>query len=427
MSLIYNEIESRWRQSQKTCVITDGQEYKWSTLSQMIKERVRELPAPHKPFLFQTDNNLELLITFLACSLNGNIFFPLSNYRTELEVLNWKKALRIEGWELLNATGGVLFCTSGTTSTPKLVYHTEQNILENAKRSARDQKLNPEMNVGAFLTLAHSGGLNMQVIPALWAGCTLYLENRFSLAGWKEIEPMIDTCTLVPTQIYELDRYRNKTHQMRRLKYILTGSMVVPEGLFSWASQLGIQLLSVYGLTEIGPYVATTREFREGGIAPLGFVHPDFEFEFREQEIFLRGKSQSCTVSLGPDGPQFIESLWISTGDLGYSCGRELFFLGRKNRQINFSGFKYNPEEVEIIVQGFPGVERCALISKASSKYGQVGVLYFVGHASKVELRRYLSKFLASYKIPREIYDVDILPQTDLYKPAYQILNRGQS
>lgn len=420
MGLLYDHIHERWKNTLRPCVVYQGESYTWGKLSALVENRVSDLSSDAFPYLYQSPSNFELLVTLLACSRNGTIFFPLSRYRTPHEVGEWRDFLLRGEWP--TTLGGVLFCTSGTTSGPKLIYQSEENLLDNARRSALDQQFHDGMSVGAFLTLAHSGGLNMQVLPALWSGCTLVLEDRFTFQGWLESSARVETCTLVPSQIFEILRRANFI-KLNRMKSLLTGSMIVPKEVFDWAHEIGLELLSVYGLTEIGPYVARTREYVEGGLSLLGDVHPDFQFEIRDEEIFLKGSSQSSQVNLREGQFHLEKPTWIATGDKGFAQGTRLFFLGRKKREINFSGLKYSPEEVEIVVQNLPDVRRCALVCRPSSTHGQVGVLYIVGDITRERLRELLKERLASYKIPREIYWVDELPHTDLYKPAYQFIH----
>lgn len=98
--------------------------------------------------------------------------------------------------------------------------------------------------------------------------------------------------------------------------------------------------------------------------------------------------------------------------------------LGRGSQCINTAGEKVFPEEVEEAIKAHPGVEDCLVFGIADERFGQrvVGVVGFTDPAHAVapdELLAALRDQIASYKHPRQIVTVPLVPRTAVGKPDY--------
>lgn len=139
------------------------------------------------------------------------------------------------------------------------------------------------------------------------------------------------------------------------LRYILCGGAYLKPEIEEFMYDIGIQIITGYGLTECSPCVTTSRtyDFKFGSV---GLVLDCNEVRINDPddngvgEIYVKGKN----VMLGYYGDEAatasaFDGEWLKTGDLGYFDEEGfLFFTGRKKNLIILSnGKNVSPEELE--------------------------------------------------------------------------------
>jgi acyl-CoA synthetase (AMP-forming)/AMP-acid ligase II len=107
---------------------------------------------------------------------------------------------------------------------------------------------------------------------------------------------------------------------------------------------------------------------------------------------------------------------WFHSGDLGFlDQDGYLFLTGRKKEQINRSGEKISPREVEEIIHRLPEVESVGVVGIPHQLYGEEVAAFITlrpGRSLEPErIREYCREYLAGFKVPREILFVDELPK----------------
>ncbi|HEX7291196.1 MAG TPA: acyl-CoA synthetase, partial [Conexibacter sp.] len=106
----------------------------------------------------------------------------------------------------------------------------------------------------------------------------------------------------------------------------------------------------------------------------------------------------------------------MSSGDVGHfdAAGR-LFIDGRDDDMIVSGGENVFPAEVEDLLASHPAIREVAVVGVADEDWGQrlkaVVVLQEGESADEDELKEYVKRNLASFKVPREIAFVDALPR----------------
>ncbi|WP_369797955.1 hypothetical protein [Cryobacterium sp. MLB-32] len=93
-----------------------------------------------------------------------------------------------------------------------------------------------------------------------------------------------------------------------------------------------------------------------------------------------------------------------------------VYLVDRLKDQINVSGFKVWPREVEDALYAHPSVHEAAVIGEADAYRGET-VVAFVSlkagtHATENELVEFTRERLAAYKYPRSIRIIHDLPKT---------------
>jgi long-chain acyl-CoA synthetase len=140
-------------------------------------------------------------------------------------------------------------------------------------------------------------------------------------------------------------------------------------------------------------------------------------------------------------GPQVVPGYWnrpdetehalpggrLYTGDVGFMDPDGWFYVvDRKKDQINASGFKIWPREVEDVLYGHPAVREAAVVGVPDEYRGET-VKAFVSlrpgeRADADELIAFCRERMAAYKYPRLVEFVDELPKTASGKVLRRVL-----
>jgi long-chain acyl-CoA synthetase len=92
------------------------------------------------------------------------------------------------------------------------------------------------------------------------------------------------------------------------------------------------------------------------------------------------------------------------------------YLVDRKKDQINASGYKVWPREVEDVLYGHPAVREAAVVGVADEYRGET-VKAFVSlkegeSAGEDELIAFCKERMAAYKYPRQVEIIDEVPKT---------------
>ncbi|MBM2831853.1 MAG: long-chain-fatty-acid--CoA ligase [Dehalococcoidia bacterium] len=112
---------------------------------------------------------------------------------------------------------------------------------------------------------------------------------------------------------------------------------------------------------------------------------------------------------------------WLHTGDMGYMDDEGYIYLaGRGDDMIIRAGENISPEEVEQAIQSHPKVEEAGVIGVPDPAWGQeVKVVVALKKGQKAtaeEIIEYSKKKLSSFKAPKAVAFVDVLPRNPMGK-----------
>lgn len=97
--------------------------------------------------------------------------------------------------------------------------------------------------------------------------------------------------------------------------------------------------------------------------------------------------------------------------------------VGRKKEMIITGGENVYPQEVEQCLLAHPSIQEAAVLGVPHDIWGECVVAFIVARQLDVDtLRAYCKETLASYKIPKQFYDVEQLPTTAVGKIDKKIL-----
>ncbi|MDA8543770.1 acyl-CoA synthetase [Gammaproteobacteria bacterium] len=112
-------------------------------------------------------------------------------------------------------------------------------------------------------------------------------------------------------------------------------------------------------------------------------------------------------------------------GDMAkYEEDGQMTLLGRGSVSINSGGEKIFPEEVEMALKAHPNIFDCLVVGVKDAKWGQK-VVAVIQRRKKLdlsldEIKVIASKYIASYKMPKEIIFSDEIERAPSGKPNYQ-------
>jgi fatty-acyl-CoA synthase len=313
--------------------------------------------------------------------------------------------------------------TSGTTGKPKGAVLTQAALVWNALNSFHAHDLVPADHVLTALPMFHVGGLNIQTLPALFAGATVTLQRRFEPSAWLAAvgarRPTLSL--LVPAAMRAVVEHPAwGTTDLSSLRMVSTGSMVVPEGLIRPFHARGVPVGQVYGATETAPIAVALRAedaLRKPGSA--GKPVPHCEVKLVEGEVWVRGPAVMRSYwndpgGLTPDG-------WFRSGDLarvdedGY-----WWIVGRSKDLIISGGENIHPAEIENVLADCPAIAEAAVLGIADPRWGEAACAAVVLKPGSVliesELMKMFEERLARYKHPRRIVSLGSLPKNALGK-----------
>lgn len=329
--------------------------------------------------------------------------------------------------------------TSGTTSRPKIVPLTHSNLCASARHIAAALELTPADRCLNVMPLFHIHGLVAGLLSSLHAGGSIVCTPGFigaSFFDWvAEFRPT--WYTAVPTMHRTvLSRARaQRATTSTTLRFIRSSSAALPRAtLEELEKTFGVPVIEAYGMTEAahqmasnplppGPRKAGTVGRAAGPeITVLDAVGTPVPAGARG-EIAIRGpnvtsgylRNQSANAAAFTSG-------WLRTGDEGvFDEEGYLTILGRLKEVINRGGEKISPLEVDDALMTHPAVEQALSFPAPDELLGEevvaVVVLLQDTDVSEKEIREFVAKSIAHFKVPKRVIFSASIPLGPTGKP----------
>lgn len=330
----------------------------------------------------------------------------------------------------------ILFSTSGTTSAPKLVMHSQRTLVDHANRCAISLELN-KTSVVMLAMLPMCGVFGLVGVLAAMAGCArIVIQETFDAE--KSVALLINqqvTHTFGSDEMY------------RRISDLAKGDTPFPHARFfgfgaftssfdECAQQCvkrGMPLHGLYGSSEVlalfsaQPTSLQITERLMGGGLPMACeqasvrvrdtatgkllpVGVSGEIEIRAPSNFL-GYFRNRVATA-----QAMQDDYFKTGDLGYLRTDGTFvYESRIGDSMRLGGHLVNPVEIEEIIKRVSGVVDTHVV--AADIDGQTRAVAFLIPVDSntfdvTQMNQQLKKTIAGFKIPVRVWLVDSFPQT---------------
>jgi acyl-CoA synthetase (AMP-forming)/AMP-acid ligase II len=344
--------------------------------------------------------------------------------------------------------GSILLQSSGTTGLPKIVRRRAAALdaVGNACWLAIGVDESDAMLI--CIPLHHSYGIDLGLLTAVMAGCSVELQERFepALARVALAERGISVLPGVPLIFHALARLSDRRAAAPRLRRAFSAGSPLARRVFDrFLQSHGVPLGQIYGATEFGS--ATWNDPEAEGFDPAQVGRPMRGVRLRiveaqEPDLGLAagegrsscgarpaarlpvGSEGQVAVSapsllseyVGLDGAPTTEGFFL-TGDLGRLDERgALTLTGRTKLLVDVGGRKVNPLEVESVLLRHPAVREAVAVaipfSDTCLRLKAIVVPEPGRELSVDDLRRFAREHLSGYKIPRRFEIRTELPRS---------------
>ncbi|KAL8543972.1 hypothetical protein ACS0TY_004500 [Phlomoides rotata] len=338
--------------------------------------------------------------------------------------------------------------TSGTTSRPKGVPLTQQNLYSSVQNIKSVYKITESDSTVIVLPLFHVHGLLAGLLSSLGAGAavTLPAAGRFSASTfWSDMNKYNATWyTAVPTihQII-LDRHLSKPESAYpKLRFIRSCSASLAPAIMDRLEEaFGAPVLEAYAMTEATHLMASNPLPEDGPHKPSSVGKPvGQEMAILDVNGVVQGANVNGEVCIrGPNVTQGYNNNveanksaflfgWFHTGDIGFfDSDGYLHLVGRIKELINRGGEKISPIEVDAVLLSHPDIAQAVAFGVPDDKYGEeinCAVIPREGsNLDEAEVSRFCKKNLAAFKVPKRVFITDSVPKTATGKIQRRIVS----
>lgn len=329
--------------------------------------------------------------------------------------------------------------TSGTTGPPKGSMSTHANVVFTAQVYRDNVNMQPGGGMFAVAPLFHITGLIGHIAAPILTRSPAILACRFHptvTADAIREHGATSIIGAITVFIAWTSSDEVTADHLRSLQAVFSGGAPVPHGaLEAFRAKFGHYVHNGYGLTETNspaitvPFGTEAPVDADSGAVAIGQPVPDTTVEVvgEDDAVLPVGEIGEIVIS----GPQVVPGYWnkpdetehampggrFHTGDVGLMDADGWFYIvDRKKDQINASGFKVWPREVEDVLYAHPAVHEAAVVGEMDAYRGEtVKAVVSVKEgqtADQDEVTAFCRERLASYKVPRSLEIRDELPKT---------------
>ncbi len=340
--------------------------------------------------------------------------------------------------------------TSGTTGKPKGAMLSYRNIFSNLVAINQIIKLTQKDRFVVYLPMFHSFTLTTTVLlPFYSASSIVIVKSIFPFSNVLK-QVLLKRVTIflgIPTVYNALIKAKIPWYFMlfNKIRVFVSGGAPLSEKVLE---QFGVKfpkatILEGYGLSECSPVVAVNRLEKQKALS-VGPVLPGYEVKVVDEEMLEMKRGEVGELIVKGDcvmqgyykredaTKETIINGWLKTGDLvkidedGY-----IFIMDRKKDLIISKGINIYPREIEELLYQLDEIDAAAVIGEKNEATGDEVPVAFVVFKDDIDeilsendIKKYLKRHLANFKVPKNIYFVDELPKNATGKVLKRVLKQ---
>ena len=329
--------------------------------------------------------------------------------------------------------------TSGTTGLPKGVVHTHRSSFAGTLTIAATTYFREDDVFLSPLPMFHVGALTPLTLSIYRGIRAVVMRNFDPVTAWQLIDrERITVGLLVPAmmnfmlQVPDLQRFN-----IEQWRWIMTGAAPVPYAMIEAYTNLGVDVMQVYGLTEsCGPacLCSGAESLERIGTTGRSFFHTDVKVVRPDGtvcapdeagEVLVRGEHIMREYWNRPDATaETIVDGWLHTGDIGTQDADGFVYIQDRLKDMIISGGEnVYPAEIENLLLTLDGVRDCGVIGQPSERWGESPYALVVRQTDSLTealVMQFLDGKLARFKMPCGVAFVDEIPRN----PSGKILKR---
>ena len=321
-----------------------------------------------------------------------------------------------------------IYWTSGTTSDPKGVLHTDRSLIAGGSCLAHALRLTAD-DVGSIaFPYAHIGGPDYMVMLLLYGFPAVLFEHFALPAALEAYRKHGVTVAGGSTAFYSMflaeQRKQPGEPVVPSLRLLAGGGAPKPPELYhAVVREMGVQLTHGYGMTEVPMITMGAPDDSAENLATTEGRPPEgMEIRIAEDgEVRLRGEAV-CQGYLDPaqSAAAFDADGFFVTGDLGHlTDSGHLVLTGRLKDVIIRKGENISAKEIEDLLHRHPAVQDVAVIGLPDPERGErvCAVVEQPPGAAALTLPDITdwlrAEGLSVHKLPERLEVVDALPRNE--------------
>ncbi|GKQ36608.1 class I adenylate-forming enzyme family protein [Streptomyces sp. A012304] len=320
-----------------------------------------------------------------------------------------------------------IYWTSGTTSDPKGVLHTDRSLIAGGSCLAHALRLSAA-DVGSMaFPYAHIAGPDYTVMLLLYGFPAVMFEQFALPEALTEYRRHKVTVAGGSTAFYSMflteQRKRPGAPLIPSLRLLAGGGAPKPPELYhAVVREMRVRLTHGYGMTEVPMITMGSPDDTPENLATTEGRPPEgMEIRIVDGEVRLRGEAV-CRGYLDPaqTAEAFDEQGFLRTGDLGHlTADGHLVLTGRLKDVIIRKGENISAKEIEDLLHAHPAVGDVAVVGLPDAERGELvcAVVEQPSGAPELTLEAVTSYLraegLSVHKLPERLEVVDALPRNE--------------
>ncbi|MFF3353324.1 class I adenylate-forming enzyme family protein [Streptomyces sp. NPDC002917] len=344
-----------------------------------------------------------------------------------------------------------IYWTSGTTSDPKGVLHTDRSLIAGGSCLAHALQLSADDIGSMAFPFAHIAGPDYTVMLLLY-GFPAVLFEQFAMPGaldsYRRHGVTVAGGSTAFYSMFLTEQRKDPTASVVPTLRLLAGGGAPkpPEIYHAVVREMGLQLTHGYGMTEVPMITMGAPDDTVEHLAETEGRPPEgMEIRITDEdgkplpygtdgEVRLRGEAV-CRGYLDADATRdaFDGDDFLITGDVGHlRRSGHLVLTGRLKDIIIRKGENISAKEIEDLLHRHPGVADAAVIGLPDTERGErvcavVEQPAGAGTLTLAELAGYLrTEGLAVHKLPEQLEVVDALPRNETLRKVLKYKLREQ-
>lgn len=401
--------------------------------------------GPGDRVMVQVPKSIEMVELYLATLKIGAIFVPINTAYKQSEVQYFlddaePKLFVTDAREIAREAAGLtplaesaqrgrddiaaIVYTSGTTGRSKGAMLTHGNLASNGLALVEAWGFTQEDVLLHTLPVFHVHGLFVALHCALLSNSSVIWLDRFDEDLILERLAQATVMMGVPTYYTRLLANPALTAERAEgIRLFISGSAPLLETAFhAFEQRTGKRIVERYGMSESA--IITTNPLVGKRIAgSVGYPLPGVALRVSGGEeigmIEIRGPNVFAGYWRNPEktDESFTADGYFITGDLGRTdADGRLWITGRAKDLVISGGYNVYPKELELVIDETEGVIESAVIGVPHPDFGEAVVAVVVGSAEERDVIDFASARLASFKVPKRVFQLPALPRNALGK-----------